>query len=86
MVEHVEQGVVHCGGSLVRKYFTGEVASGLVRVLEGMRRDMREAFQKPRCRDRSGLTSSSDAWEDALCGDQETEGQGHCILVKVICF
>lgn len=85
-VEHVEQGVVHCGGSLVRKYFTGEVASGLVRVLEGMRRDMREAFQKPRCRDRSGLTSSSDAWEDALCGDQETEGQGHCILVKAICF
>ena len=73
-------------GHLVRKYFTGEVASGLVRVLEGMRRDMREAFQKPRCRDRSGLTSSSDAWEDALCGDQETEGQGHCILVKVICF
>ena len=71
-------------GDLVRKYFTGEVASGS--VLEGMSRDMGEAFQEPGCRDRSGLTSSSDAWEDALCGGQETEGQGHRILVKVICF
>lgn len=71
-------------GRFHQKILHGEVASGL--VLEGMRRDMREAIQKPRCRDRSGLTFSSDTWEDALCGEQETEGQCHCILIKVIHF
>lgn len=70
-------------GRFRQKILHREVASGL--VLEGIR-DMREAIQKPRCRDRSGLTSSSDAWEDALCGEQETEGQGHCILINVIHF
>ena len=70
-------------GRFRQKILHREVASGL--VLEGIR-DMREATQKPRCRDRSGLTSSSDAWEDALCGEQETEGQGHCILINVIHF
>ena len=70
---HTEQGAVCCGER--KSENTAGEKWHLGWFLKGWQEDMWEAFQKPRCRGRSGLMSSSDAWEDTLRGEREDGGQ-----------